>query len=452
VIGRLGVERLLDRELRGREGGENVLVDAHGRELERLGRVDPEPGTNVVLTLDREVQLAAERAFDEIGKNGAAVAIDPQSGRVIALVSRPSFDPNRFARGLAPGEWQALTQDPHKPLHDRALQGQYPPGSTYKVVTALAGLERGVIRPGFRVRCDGTFYLGRRRFRCWRLDKGGHGIVDLQRALVESCDVFFYRVGFELGRLGRERGVDVLAHYARELGLGRETGLGIGPEATGLVPTSQWKERRFGERWMDGETISVSIGQGFNLWTPIQLAAAYGAIGGGGARYRPFVVERMEDPYGQRVWQAEPELLGHLAISESSLEQVRRGLRGAVHDPHGTGHVMRGLPGGLEAAGKTGTAQVVALAEDIPDEEDVPEEQRDHAWFVTYVPAERPRITVAVVVEHGGHGASAAAPIARKVVEAYLLAEAKRAAEGGAEPKPASPPTAALEGAGRARR
>ncbi len=427
VIGRLGVERLLDRELRGRDGGENVLVDAHGRELERLGRLDPEPGANVVLTIDRGVQLAAERAFDESGKNGAVVALDPGSGRVLALVSRPNFDPNRFARGLVADEWSALIGDPRKPLHNRALQGQYPPGSTYKVVTAIAGLERGVIKPGFKVRCEGAFWLGRRRYRCWRWEKGGHGVVDLQRALVESCDVFFYRVAHELGRLGRERGVDVLAHYARELGLGHQTGIGLGPEATGLVPTSQWKLQRFGERWMDGETISVSIGQGFNLWTPLQLASVYGAIGSGGARYRPYVVERMEDPHGQLLWQAEPELLGRVAISDVSLGLVRKGLRGAVHDAHGTGYVMKGLPGGLEAAGKTGTAQVVALAEEIPDDEDVPEAQRDHAWFATYVPPDAPRIAVGVLVEHGGHGASAAAPIARKVVEAFLLSEAERA-------------------------
>jgi penicillin-binding protein 2 len=454
VIGRHGVERLLDRELRGLDGGENVLVDAHGRELERLGRVEPEPGANVVLTLDRDVQLAAERALDETGKGGAVVALDPRSGRVLALVSRPSFDPNRFARGLEAGEWRALVDGPRKPLHNRALQGQYPPGSTYKIVTALAGLERGVIRPGFRVRCDGEFWLGRRRYRCWKWEKGGHGSVDVHRALVESCDVFFYRVAHELGRQKRERGVDVLAHYGRELGLGRETGIGLGPEATGLVPSTEWKLRRFGEPWMEGETISVAIGQGFNLWTPIQLAAVYGAIGNGGARWRPFVVERMEDPLGRTLWQAEPELLGQLSLQETSLEVVRRGLRGAVHDAHGTGYAMRGLPGGVEAAGKTGTAQVVALGEVIPEEHEVPEEQRDHAWFVTYVPAQAPRITVAVLVEHGGHGASAAAPIARKVVDAFLLAEGARPVEPPvreAEPPAALPATAGLEPAAAGR-
>jgi penicillin-binding protein 2 len=451
VIGRVGVERLLDRELRGRDGGENVLVDAHGRELERLGRVEPEPGANVVLTLDRGTQLAAERAFDESGKRGAAVAIDPRNGRVLALVSRPSFDPNLFARGIPGKEWRALAEDPRKPLHDRALQGQYPPGSTYKVVTALAGLERGVIKPGFRVRCDGYFYLGRRRYRCWRWEKGGHGIVDLHRALVESCDLFFYRVAFELGRLARERGVDVLAYYARELGLGRETGLGIGPESPGLVPTSQWKERRFGERWMDGETISVSIGQGFNLWTPIQLAQVYGAIGIGGERYRPYVVDRIEDPYGRVLWRTEPERLGQVAVSEASLAKIRAGLRGVVHDPRGTGSAMRGLAGGIEAAGKTGTAQVVALGDVIPEDHEVAEHHRDHAWFATYVPAEAPRIAVAVLVEHGGHGASAAAPVARKIVEAFLASESARAPEQDAPPTTA-PATAQLREDPRARR
>ena len=412
VIGTEGIERLLDAELRGRDGGTNLLVDAHGRELELLGEIEPLPGKNVVLTLDQRLQSVAEAALDETGKAGAVVALDPRNGEVLVLASRPAFDPDRFAVGIDREEWSVLRADPRTPLHNRALQGQYPPGSTYKVVTALAGLEEGVIDEDYRVHCAGSFRLGRRRYRCWK--RGGHGEVDLHRALVESCDVFFYATGVEVG-------VDRLAHYARILGLGAPTGIELGPEAAGLVPTREWKERRFGERWQGGETVSVAIGQGFNLWTPIQLASVYSAIGSGGLRYRPFIVKQITDPRGQVLRETQPEVVGSLSVSAHALAQVRSGLHGVVHEPHGTGWVMRRLPGGVEAAGKTGTAQVVALAKDPPkDEEDIPEAQRDHAWVVTYVPAQDPRLLVAVLVEHGGHGASAAAPIAKRVAVEFL--------------------------------
>jgi penicillin-binding protein 2 len=412
VIGTEGVERFLDSDLRGRDGGKNLLVDAHGRELELLGAVEPQPGKNVVLTLDHRLQRVAEAALDEAGKAGAVVALDPRNGEVLVLASRPSFDPDRFAVGIDHAEWSTLRNDPRTPLHNRALQGQYPPGSTYKLMTALAGIEEGVIDADWEVECTGSFRLGRRRYRCWK--KGGHGRVELHRALVESCDVFFYKTGLAVG-------VDRLAYYARAMGLGVPTGIDLGPEAPGLVPTSRWKEQRFAEPWIEGETVSLAIGQGFNLLTPIQLAAVYAAVGNGGTRYRPFVVRRIEDPHGQVLRETQPKVLGKLPISSPALERVRRALRGVVHDPHGTGWVMRRLPGGVEAAGKTGTAQVIELAPDPPpDEEDIPEAHRDHAWFVTYVPAEKPRIVVTVLVEHGGHGGSAAAPIARKVVVEFL--------------------------------
>ncbi len=412
AVGKGGVERLLDRDLRGRDGGENVVVDAHGRELERLDAVEPQAGRNVVLTLDHRLQEIAERAFDTLGRDGALVALDPRNGEVLALLSRPAFDPNTFASGMGRDEWSRLLGDPGKPLHNRALQGQYPPGSTYKIVTALAGLEKGVIHEEFEVTCGGSWRLGRRRYRCWR--RGGHGVVNLRRALVESCDVFFYRVGHELG-------VDTLAYYARELGFGSPTGIDVGSEAAGLVPTSQWKERRFGEPWIAGETVSVAIGQGFNLWTPIQLAAAYAAVANGGTRFHPFVVKRVTEAHGTVVSEIEPRVAGSVAISAASLERVRAALRGVVHEPHGTGWVMRGLPGGVEAAAKTGTAQVVRLAETpTRNEDEIPLAHRDHAWFVTYAPADDPRIVVSVLVEHGGHGGSTAAPIARKIVAAFL--------------------------------
>ncbi len=418
VIGREGVERLLDRELRGRAGGRNVLVDAHGRELERLDSLEAQPGLNVVLTIDQRLQQTAEAALSATGQPGAVVALDPRNGEVLVLASLPAIDPNEFAVGIDRASWQALTDNPATPLHNRALQGQYPPGSTYKVVGALAGLEAGVIAADETVTCTGSFRLGRGRYRCWRRE--GHGVVDLHRAIVESCDVYFYKLSLRVG-------ADRLAYYARALGLGAPTGIELRGESSGLVPTMAWKERRFGEPWVEGETVSLGIGQGFNLWTPIQLANVYAAIASGGIRYRPFVVKRVEDSQGNLIEKRESVSLGEIAISNESLELVRAALRDVVQAPHGTGYVMRNLPAGVVAAGKTGTAQVVALAEDPPaDDEDIPEAHRDHAWFVTYAPVEDPRIVVAVMVEHGGHGGSVAAPIARDVVVEFLKGEDAR--------------------------
>lgn len=414
VIGTRGVEALLDRTLRGEPGGVNVLVDAHGRELEQLEEVEPVPGRNVVLTLDRRVQSAAEEALAATGHNGAVVAIDPRDGAILALASLPSFDPNRFALGIERAEWTALVDDPGKPLSNRALQGQYPPGSTFKTVTAIAGLEEKVITPEWHTYCAGSYRLGRRRYRCWKPE--GHGEVSLHRALVESCDVYFYQVAQKVG-------IERLAYYARALGLGKPTGLELPHEAGGLVPTPAWKLRRFAEPWVDGETLSVGIGQGFNLLTPIQLARLYAAVGNGGTLWQPRLVQEIRSFEGEPVEVREPKATGELPVSAATLALVQRALRGVVHDPHGTGYVMRDLPGGVEAAGKTGTAQVVAMGEDVPDEKELPVEQRDHAWFVTYAPAQDPRIAVAVIVEHGGHGGSAAAPVARKVVEAFLATE-----------------------------
>ncbi len=415
VIGSRGVEALLDRQLRGQPGGVNVLVDAHGRELDRLDEVDAVPGRNVVLTLDLRVQTAAETALGETGRTGAVIALDPSSGAVLALASSPGFDPNRFASGIDHDEWAALTSDPLHPLQDRALQGQYPPGSTYKAITAIAGLEEQAITPQWTTYCSGSYRLGRRRYRCWK--RAGHGEVSLHRALVESCDVYFYQVA---QRVGIER----LAYYARELGLGSATGIDLGGEMSGLVPTSAWKLRRFSEVWVEGETLSAGIGPGFNLLTPIQLARAYAAIGNGGTLWRPFVVREVRDPEGPTLERFDAQRTAQVPVSAQTLALVGRALRGVVHDPHGTGYIMRGLPGGIEAAGKTGTAQVIALAQDVPeDDESIPIAHRDHAWFVTYVPPENPRIVVAVIVEHGGHGGSAAAPVARRVVEAFLETE-----------------------------
>ncbi len=415
IIGRGGIERLLDADLRGRPGGRNLLVDAHGKELDLLSRVEPQAGRNVVLTIDHQLQLAAENALDREHKTGAVVALDPRTGEVLALASRPAFDPNGFATGVDPAIWRGLTSDPLKPLMNRALQGQYPPGSTYKVITAIGGLEEKLVTQHSDVFCGGSFRLGRRTYRCWK--KEGHGTVDLQKALVQSCDVYFYKLGLELG-------VNRLAYYARALGLGARTGIEFGGEMPGLVPTKEWRLQRDGTQWVEGDTVSVSIGQGANLWTPLQLASAYAAIANGGTRYKTHILKRIEEPDGTVVRTVEPEVAGEVAVSAATLALVREGLAGVVNEPHGTGGVMRNLPGGVLAAGKTGTAQVVGMAPgERIDSEDLARQHRDHAWFVTYAPADDPRIVVAVLVEHGGHGGSAAAPVARDVVVKFLELE-----------------------------
>jgi penicillin-binding protein 2 len=441
LVGKQGIERVLDSALRGTSGGRNVLVDARGREIEELNYIAPQPGRNVVLTIDMRLQRIAEESLDELKKNGAVVALDPRNGQVRVLASRPAFDPNRFADGVQAEECRKLLHDEDRPLLDRAIQGQYPPGSTYKVVTALAGLERGVITDGFRVHCSGSFRLGRRVYRCWK--KEGHGDMDLHNALVRSCDVFFYRVAELLKPSDHQPAVNILAYYARALGLGSATQIGLDHEMPGLVPTSEWKERKFHEPWMDGETISLAIGQGANQWTPLQMANLYATIGNGGTRYRPQLIQRVTDASGKVTQEFEPEVAGQVPISARALDLVRDALRGVVNEPHGTAYAaMQGLPKDVQVAGKTGTAQVVNMGADPPKDADLPEELRDHAWFVSFVPVEQPRIAIAVLVEHGGHGASAAAPIAKKLIAAFLEDE-KKDAQPVTGPAPAPEPASA---------
>ncbi len=420
-IGQSGIEALLELDLRGRPGGRSVLVNVQGRELELLSELPPQPARNVTLTLDHRLQAAAESVFEESGLAGAAVALDPRSGKVLVLVSRPSPDPNVFAAGIAHEEWNELVKDPRKPLQNRAVQGQYPPASTYKVVTAIAALEEGVIEPETTVQCNGSYRLGRRRYRCWK--RGGHGKVDLHRAIVESCDVYFYSAGHQLG-------VDRLAYYARALGAGAPTGIELGPESAGLVPTAAWKEQRTGEPWIEGETLSAAIGQGFNLWTPLQVASVYASIVNGGTRYRPYVVSRVDEANGLGIRVVSPESLGVVPISARTLEFIRNALHGAVNEEHGTGWILRRLPGGVEAGAKTGTAQVVALTSELEglELEEIPEKYRDHGWMVAFAPADDPRIVVVALVEHGGFGSTAAGPVVRAVLEAFFSPEDPRLA------------------------
>jgi penicillin-binding protein 2 len=448
VIGKFGIEERLESHLRGIEGGRNVVVDVAGREIDVIDEVQPVPGGRLVLTLDLDLQKAAEAAFasedpDEPDKMGALIAIDPRNGDVLALVSRPTYDPNSFAGGIDPATWSILTGDEWNPLRNRAISGQYPPGSTYKAIVALAGLSEKKIRPEDEVFCPGYYRMGRRTYRCWK--RGGHGDVNLEAAMLGSCDVYFYQLGVALG-------IDTIAKYARKLGLGRATGISLRGETSGLVPTKEWKERARGQAWIRGETVSASIGQGFNLVTPLQLGVAFAALANGGTVYRPRLVKRLETWDGRLVANG-PEAEGVKAdLDPHDLALVQQALTAVVNAPRGTGARAR-LPDVL-VAGKTGTTQVVSLdlVKDMEPEE-IPIRYRDHALFAAFAPSENAEIAVAVVVEHAGAGGGrVAAPIARKVLARYFEKKKEREAqadelEPGGSPQPIkSPqPTESLE-------
>ncbi|MGH0032148.1 MAG: penicillin-binding protein 2 [Myxococcota bacterium] len=415
VIGQAGVERLLQSDLRGRGGGRNLVVDVAGRVVGSLDEIEPVRGGSVTLTLDRDLQRAGEEAFlpDVLGERsriGALVAMDVRTGDVLAMVSKPSFDPNDFAGGIDGETWKGLVEDEWRPIQNRAIAGQYPPGSTYKPLVAAAGLQEGLVDPRKKVFCPGTFRLGRRTYRCWK--RGGHGWMDMHQAIVQSCDVFFYQLGLELG-------IDRLAFFARGFGLGRRTGLPLPNEQSGLVPTSAWKERRFGEPWVRGETVSAAIGQGFNLTTPLQLAVATAALANGGKIVKPRLVLRSEDALGNVTLGPEPEVVATVPVDPEHLALVRDAMVGVVHEPRGTGG--RSRVEGITVGGKTGTAQVVSLkhTEDL-EEDEITFRHRDHALFIAFAPAEAPEIAVAAIVEHGMHGSSAAAPAVQRVLAAYF--------------------------------
>jgi penicillin-binding protein 2 len=412
LIGKYGIEYQWENDLRGVDGGQQVEVDALGKEIRPLGAVEPSPGNNLYLTIDLDVQKTAEEAFR--GKNGAFIAMDPKTGRILAMVSKPSFDLDIFARNILAEEWKSLVENPYHPLQNKGIQGQYPAGSVFKIITAIAGLESGMITPSTPFACTGAFFYGNRDFRCWK--EGGHGMLSLHRAIVESCDIYFYQVGLKVG-------VDLITRYANEFGLGRVTGISLPHEKSGIVPSSDWKKKRFGVPWYSGETLSYSVGQGYLSTTPLQLLGLISGIANGGKRYIPQVVEKVEDIYGNKIKEYPPVELGNANVSGKTLQFIKEALRGAVNDPHGTGSTCALRD--VQVAGKTGTAQVVKMSENFRkgDMDRMPLKLRDHAWFVAYAPFEDPKIAIAVLVEHGGFGATAAAPIAKKVIEHYLHLE-----------------------------
>jgi penicillin-binding protein 2 len=407
-IGKYGVEYRWENDLRGSDGGQQIEVDAMGREIRPLGVVEPFPGNNLFLTIDLELQKVAEEAYQD--KNGALIAMDPKTGQILAMVSKPSFKPDIFARNILPEEWKSLVENPYHPLQNKGIQGQYPPGSVFKIITAIAGLESKTITPNTPFTCAGAFPYGNRDFRCWK--EGGHGSLGLHRAIVESCDIYFYQLGLKLGP-------DLIARYANEFGLGKVTGISL-PDKPGIVPSSSWKKKRHGVPWYSGETLSFSVGQGYLNATPLQLLVLISAVANGGKILLPQVAERVEDIYKNKLKEYPPVELERVNVSEKTLQIIQEALKGAVNDPHGTGSAC--LLKEVKVAGKTGTAQVVAMPEDFKRGQinRIPLKFRDHAWFVAYAPFEDPRISVVVLVEHGGFGASAAAPIARKVIEKYL--------------------------------
>jgi penicillin-binding protein 2 len=408
LVGKAGLERAFDDALRGESGGEQVEVDALGRRVRVLDHVGDVPGHTITLTLDRNLQEVAERALGD--SDGAIVALDPRNGEVLVMVSKPAFDPNIFARGIRREEWRGLMQDPKHPLNNRATQGQYPPGSTFKVAVAAGIAEERIGGPNPGVNCVGGIPFGNHFFRCWK--KGGHGGVDLHWAVVESCDVFFYTYGQKLG-------VDGIANYARRLGLGLPTGIALENEKTGLIPDSEWKQRRFKQPWFPGETLSVAIGQGYVTATPLQMANLAATLANGGTRYRPRYVKRIDSADGSVRSVPEPEVLGEAGLRKATLDRVHAAMRDVVMSERGTGKKARVL--GTDVAGKTGTAQVVKLGVDRERSNKGALKTRDHAWFIAYAPIEAPEIAVAAIVEHaGGGGGAIAAPLVQVILNHYF--------------------------------
>ena len=406
TVGKYALEKAYDQYLRGKDGGRQVEVDARGRELNILGATEPAPGANVTLTMDIRLQKALELELWE--KRGAGVLMNVQTGEVLAMVSRPAFDPNEFSLRISSKRWSDIVKDPGHPMQSRAMQGMYPPGSTFKVVTAIAALMEQSMAPDETLFCSGGYYYGRRIYRDWKL--GGHGKVDLHKGIVESCDVYFYQEG-------ERTGIDALARWASILGLGRKTGIDIPGEKEGLIPSPDWKKRARGEIWYPGETLSAAIGQGYVLVTPLQLTNLYGTIARRGTHMNPYLVSRIEDVAGNELYRRDPSVKRESEIPDEVFDKIISGLAGVVAEDSGTGRVARGA--GVPVAGKTGTAQVVRLQELPPGEEEFPYELRDHGWFAAFAPVERPKVVAAVVVEHGGHGSSSAAPIVTRLIKKY---------------------------------
>lgn len=418
-IGKAGIEREFDLALRGTGGTSQVEVNAVGRVIRELSREEGEPGAEVALTLDSRIQRVAHAALGE--ESGTCVVMDVMTGDLLAFASTPGYDPNAFNRGLTPAEWKALVSNPKAPLTNKPIAGQYAPGSTFKMLVALAALEAGVIKPEQTVFCPGHMTLGNARFHCWK--RGGHGHMHMTDALKHSCDVYFYEVAKRLG-------VDRIADMATRFGLGKETGINLPGERPGLIPTRAWKQAALGDIWHKGETLIAGIGQGYILTTPLQLAVMTARLANGGIAVSPRLTRQDITAEGALVDRA-PLANGDMGISRAALQIVQQGMWDVVNAPGGTAGRSKLAAELGEMAGKTGTAQVrrITKAEreaGVFKNEDLPWERRDHALFVCYAPYDAPRYAVAVVVEHGGGGSAVAAPIAKTVMEETLRLDPAR--------------------------
>ncbi len=391
-IGQWGVEKMFDNKLRGSPGKRIIEVNALGKEIRLLQETSPVKGEDITLSIDINFQKAAEKAFGE--KVGALVALKPDTGEILSLVSNPRFDPNLFTKGMTSEQWLAISNDKRNPLLNRTIQSQYPPGSIFKIVTAVAGLEERLISPDLKIDCRGEIKYGSQKFGCWK--NGGHGNVNLHRAIVESCDVYFYEVG-------RRLGIDRLASYAKNFGLGEKTGIELAKEKSGVIPDTQWKLKNKKQSWYLGDTFNAAIGQGYVALTPLQAATMINTFANGGILYKPTLIKDVQ-----------PIALGKINMDKETFNIVKSGLFGVVNGPGGTGASARSY---YKIAGKTGTAQVIANRSRLKY---LPEKYQDHAWFVAFAPVEKPEISLSVLVEHGGHGGGAAAPIAKTVIEEYM--------------------------------
>ncbi len=410
-IGKIGLERQYEELLRGTAGSRSVESSARGEVLRELDRNPPQPGAELTLHLDSRLQQVAYEALGD--RRGAVVALDPFSGGVLALVSTPGFDTNLFVNGVSNTVYQALRESPELPLYNRAVQGQYPPGSTVKPVFALAGLHHGTITPTSTINDPGWYVLPgqKRRYRDWtlRVRGGGHGAqVDLFQAIAESCDVYFYDLAHKLG-------IDRIHDFSRPFGFGELTGIDTTYELGGVMPSRQWKETTRGQPWFPGETLNVGIGQGQMLATPLQLAVVTATIATRGLRYPPRLLHKVN---GEAIAPPTPQ---RIAVKPADWDLIHEAMKAVLHSPQGTAY-RSGLEAGYVMAGKSGTAQVVGIAQDQRyDAEAISERHRDHGWFIAFAPFDKPRIAVSVIVENGGGGSSVAAPVARQVMDRYLL-------------------------------
>ena len=429
AVGRSGIEADFDRYLRGRSGMSFVQVDVAGREFksleapQALSLIDsiqkPQPGHSLILTLDKQIQEVAYEAFVKTGRIGSVVVLENKTGKILAWVNSPSFDPSLFWPKIKPENWQTLVKNPLEPLRNKVIQNHYPPGSTFKVILALAGLQEGLIDDQTTHDCEGSLRLGRRRFYCAK--RYGHGEMNIVQAIEESCNVFFYKLGMDLG-------IEKIAQYGRSLGIGQKTGIDITGEVSGLMPDAFWKEKAKKEAWQLGETLNISIGQGFLLTSSLQLASVFSGIANNGPVYKPYIVDKILNEEGQAIHEAKSQLLRdpskgfntEVTISKKNYQILQKGLFSVIHGKKGTARWYK-IPG-IKAGGKSGTVQVKKMDKNqlFKKCEELPVLQRHHGWFVGYAPFDQPQITVAVFAQNSCSGSRGGAPVFRDIVKAYF--------------------------------